>query len=374
MKTTIASALALTACASLAQAQSGVTLYGNFDEYIGYIHSSNGSHITGLNDGAILRSRLGVRGSEALGNGYEIKYVLETGLAADTGAAADSSRLFDRQAWIGVNAPFGEIRVGRQNTEIFATGGAIDYTDRTTFGSVINTFGIPSRYDNDISYRSPRIGGLLLSLHYALAESGNATRGNSPVVQAALDYENGPWRLGYTGLQASPNSVTATVHEKVNYHHLYGNYKYSAGTLYLAFVRSNNSTANANGNNAGTILSNISVPNNYFAGTDPNAERYYNIWQVSADYRVTPALRVGALYGRMNDTSGGNAGARGANAGAYYTVSKRTTLYSFFSYLKNEENAGFRFSSSAGPSANLAGDAINGRSLTGVQLGILHRF
>jgi predicted porin len=374
MKTRFAGALALTTFATLAQAQSNVTLYGNFDEYIGYIRSSNGAHITGLNDGAILRSRLGVRGAEALGTGYEVKYNLEMGVAADTGAAADSSRLFDRQAWVGVNTPFGEVRVGRQNTEIFFTGGAIDYTERTTFGSVINTFGIPSRYDNDISYKSPRIAGLLLTLHYALAENGGATRGNSPVYQAALDYESGPWRLGYAGLQASPNSVTATVHEKVNYHHLYGNYKYDAGTVYLAFVRSNNSTGNANGRNATSILSNISVPNNFFAGTDPNAERYYNIWQVSADYRLTPVLRVGALYGVMNDTSGGDAGARGANVGAYYTMSKRTSLYSFLSYLKNEANAGFRFSGSAGPSANLAGDAINGRSLTGLQLGILHRF
>jgi predicted porin len=374
MKTRFYGALILTTFATLAQAQSGLTLYGNFDEYIGYIRSSNGAHITGLNDGAILRSRLGVRGAEALATGYEVKYNLEMGVAADTGAAADSSRLFDRQAWVGLNTPFGEVRVGRQNTEIFFTGGAIDYTERTTFGSVINTFGIPSRYDNDISYKSPRIAGLLLTLHYALAENGGATRGNNPVYQAALDYENGPWRLGYAGLQASPNSVTATVHEKVNYHHLYANYKYDAGTMYLAFVRSNNSTGNANGRNATSILSNISVPNNFFAGTDPNAERYYNIWQVSADYRLTPALRVGALYGVMNDTSGGDAGAQGANVGAYYTMSKRTTLYSFLSYLKNEANAGFRFSSSAGPSANLAGDAINGRSLTGLQLGILHRF
>jgi predicted porin len=160
----------------------------------------------------------------------------------------------------------------------------------------------------------------------------------------------------------------------VNYHHVYADYKYGQGTVYIAFVRSNNSTANANGRNAASILSNISVPNNFFPGTDPNAKRYYNIWQVSADYNVTPALRVGALYGVMNDTSGGNAGARGANAGAYYTLSKRTTLYGFASYLKNEANAGFRFSGSAAPSANLAGDAINGRSLTGLQLGILHRF
>lgn len=374
MKTNTAVAIALTACAGLAQAQSNITVYGNFDEYIGYIHSSNGSSITGLNDGAILRSRLGFRGGETLSPGYDIKFTLETGLNADAGTQADSSRLFDRQTWVGLSAPFGEVRVGRQNTEIFATGGAIDYTERTTFGSVINTFGIPSRYDNDISYRSPRVAGLMLILHYALAENGGATRGNSPVYQAALDFEKGPYRVGYAGLQASPNAVTATVHEKINYHHVYADYKYGMGTVYLAFVRSNNSTANANGRNAAAILSNISVPNNFFAGTDPNAERYYNIWQVSADYRLTPALRVGALYGQMRDTSGGDAGARGANAGAYYTLSKRTTVYGFASWLKNEANAGFRFSSSAGPSANLVGAAINGQSLSGVQLGILHRF
>jgi predicted porin len=374
MKTRIAGALALSAFAGLAQAQSNITLYGDIDEYIGYIRSSSGAHITGLNDGAILRSRLGVRGSEALREGYELKYTLEMGINADTGAGADSGRLFDRQSWVGVATPAGELRIGRQNTEIFFTGGPIDYTERTTFGSVINTFGVPSRYDNDISYKSPRIKGLALTLHYALAENGGATRGNHPIYQAALDYENGPYRFGYAGLQASPNDVTATVHEKISYHHLYADYKYSAGTVYLAFARSNNSTANANGRNAGTILSNISAPNNYFAGTDPNALRYYNLWQISADYRVTPALRVGALYGVMNDTSGGDAGARGANVGAFYSMSKRTTLYSFLSYLQNEANAGFRFSSSAGPSANLAGDAINGRSLTGLQLGIVHRF
>ncbi|WP_020656418.1 porin [Massilia niastensis] len=369
-------ALVLGAVAGLAQAQGNVTVYGTIDEYVGHVRSSTGAHITGLNDGAILRSRLGLKGSETLRPGYDVKYTLEMGVNADTGASAESGRLFDRQAWVGLSTPAGEVRMGRQNTEIFLTGGAIDYTERTTFGSVINTFGVPSRYENDISYRSPRKAGLMLSLHYALPENGGtgATRNNKPVIQAALDYENGPFRLGYAGLQASPNSLTATVQRKVSYHHLYANYKYSAGTVYLAFARSNNSTANANGRNAGTILSNIGSPNNFFAGTDPNAERFYNMWQLSADYRLTPALRVGALAGVIRDTSGGDAGARGANVGAYYSLSKRTTLYSFLSYLKNQDNAGFRFGSSGAPSANLAGDDVNGRSLTGLQLGILHRF
>ena len=100
----------------------------------------------------------------------------------------------------------------------------------------------------------------------------------------------------------------------------------------------------------------------------------YNIYQVSADYRLTPQLRIGALYGVMKDISNGNSGAQGSNVGVYYDMSKRTTLYSFANYMKNDTNAGFRFSGSAGPTANLAGTDINGRSLVGLQAGILHRF
>jgi predicted porin len=386
MNKQIAIACTLAACSAGALAQpaspapapspsaSSITIYGNVDEYIGYIRSSTGAHVTGLNDGSILRTRLGFRGTEDLGAGYQAKFNLEMGLNADTGTGADANRLFDRQAWVGMNTPVGEFRVGRQNTQIFLIGGAIDYTARTTFGSIINTFGVPSRYDNDVSYTSPRWAGFQLDLHYALPENGGATRGNHPLYQLAVDYQQGPYRAGYAGLTTKPNDLTATISEKVVYHNLYADYKYSKGTLYAAFVRSNNSTGNANGRNAAAILSNVGSPNNFFPGTDLNAGRYYNIWQLSADYRLNPQLRVGALYGVMRDTSGGDAGARGGNVGGFYDLSKRTTLYAFANYMKNNSNAGFRFSGSAAPSANLVGDDVNGKSLTGLQAGILHRF
>jgi predicted porin len=365
---------ALGLAAASAHAQSNVTIYGDIDEYVGYIKSAGGHSIVGLNDGAILRSRLGFRGVEDLGGGLQAKFTLEQGLAADSGSQADSSRLFDRQAWVGLgNSSVGEFRLGRQNTEIFFIGGAIDYTERTTFGSIINTFGVPSRYDNDISYKSPRIAGFQFSAHYALKETATEAAGQRGVTQLALDYSNGPWRFGYAGLAAKPAS-NAKFDNQVQYHNLYADWDYGKGKVYLAYVRSNNITGNANGNTAGTILSNVSIPNNSFAGTDANIHRFYNVYQISADYRVTPQLRVGALYGTMIDTSGGDAGAHGGNVGAYYDLSKRTTLYGFANWMRNQPNAGFRFSGSAGPSANLAGADINGRSLTGLQAGILHRF
>ena len=372
-KKNLALLVSLAACSVAAHAQSAVTIYGSLDQYLGYIHSNNGHSITGLNDGTLLRSRLGVRGVEELGGGYQAKFNLEQGIGADAGTQADSSRLFDRQAWAGINTPVGEFRLGRQNTEIFFIGGAIDYTDRTTFGSIINTFGVPSRYDNDISYKSPRLANFQFSAHYALKETGTEMSGRRGVYQLALDYTNGPWRAGYAGLASSP-AATATIDRKVQYHNVYADYDYGKGKVYLAYVRSNNSTGNANGNNAAAILSNVSIPNNSFPGTDVNIGRFYNIYQVSADYRVSQQLRVGALWGTMIDTSGGDAGAHGGNFGAFYDLSKRTTLYGFANWMKNQPNAGFRFSGSAGPSANLAGADINGRFLTGLQAGILHRF
>jgi predicted porin len=376
MKKLIARACILAAFPSVALAQasgSGITIYGDIDQYFGYIHSSTGANVTGLNDGAILRSRFGVRGTEALAPGYEARFNLELGFNADTGTFADPSRFFDRQAWVGVGTPFGELRIGRQNTDIFLIGGAIDYTDRTTFGSLINTFGVPSRFDNDISYKTPRIGGAQLSVHFALPENIGNVR-NHVLYQLAVDWQGGPYRVGYAGLQARPNDITATVDERINYHNAYANYKYSKGTLYAAFVRSNNVTANANGLNATGILNNVSIPNNFFPGTDLNATRYYNIWQLSADYRINPQLRVGFLFGEIHDTTDRASGARGGNVGAFYDLSKRTTLYGFANYMRNDDNGGFRFSGSAAPSANLAGIDINGRTLTGVQVGVLHKF
>src|SRR6185436_1918345 len=119
------------------------------------MHSSSGRTIVAIQDGAILRSRFGVRAGIDFADRFKGSLVLEQGVNATSGAPADATRLFDRQAWAGLATPVGELRVGRQNTEVFLRGGAIDYGERT-LGAVINAFGVPSRYDSDFVYVSPR--------------------------------------------------------------------------------------------------------------------------------------------------------------------------------------------------------------------------
>ena len=123
-----------------------------------------------------------------------------------------------------------------------------------------------------------------------------------------------------------------------------------------------------------SILSNIGTPTNSYPGTDRNADRFYDIFQVSVDYRVTATTRIGALYGQIVDRTGQHAGASGGSIGGFHEVSKRTKVYALSSWLRNQQHAGFRFGGSGAVSANLEGQDINGRSIVGLQVGVVHRF
>jgi predicted porin len=358
----------LIAFAGAAAAQDSITLYGNIDEYLNYMTSSSGAHIVALEDGAFLRTRWGLKGTEDLGGGYSAKFQLEGGINADNGSSAVNGILFDRQSWIGLGTHFGEFRVGRQNGPIFAHGGYIDYTTRT-LGSIVNAFGVPSRYDNDMSFISKRAAGVQAEAHVSLPES---PYGNHPIVyQLGVDWQNDVFAVGYAGLRGRP-PTHAQINEDVVYDNVYADWKYGKGTVYLTYVRSNNVTTSSASNTSGAILGNTG---GYNAGNNPDLQHFYNIWQVSADYYVTPLLRVGALWGRIEDTSGRDQGANGGSIGMYYDLSKRTTVYALADTIRNDTNGGFRLVGSAGLKSNFTNPAdVNGQTIKGVQAGCLIRF
>jgi predicted porin len=345
------------------------TWYGNIDLYLNYMHSSSGGDILAIQDGAILRSRLGLRGELDLGNELKSKFTLEQGINATNGSLADQTRFLDRQVWVGLLSPIGELRVGRQNTAAFYRGGYIDYGERT-LGSVVNAFGVPSRYDMDVAYLSPRWFGFLLEAHYSLQGTIVDHPAEQRVYQVALDYENGPFRIGYARVAGKPPSRTP-VQDEVTYDNFYANFNYGVGKAYLVYIRSNNNGPTEELFNGAAPLGNVG---GLVAGTDAGAETYYNIYQVSADYIVLPALRVGGLFGMIRDSSGSEKHATGGSVGAFY-VFKNLTLYSIGDVLSNEPNAGFRPVGSAGLSKPFtAAEDVNGRTILGVHLGFSYRF
>jgi predicted porin len=369
-KTSVCACLALIGSAS-AWAQSSVTVYGNIDQYMNYLRSNSGTSIKALEDGGYLKSRLGVRGSEDLSEGYFAKFALESSLSADNGAGGDTSgRFFDRQAWIGLASPYGEVRAGRQNTPFLVRGNYIDFTTRS-LGSIINAFPVSTRLDNDLSYISPRVGGVLAEAHASLPEAASGSN-RQAVLQGFVDYADNKYRFGY-GLLRAPAPAGAKVDVPVVYHNAYANWMYGKGTVYIAAVRSNNATSAVP---SGFLLNPTGgAPGTLVAGTSTDARRYFNIYQISADYMLSTALRVGALWGRIDDTSDSGRDATGASLGAYYDLSKRTMLYTVIDTLKNGPNGGFRMSGSGSLKTNISSAAdIQGRRLDGLHIGVLHRF
>ena len=357
-------------------------VYGAIDEYGNHMRSSSGARINALQDGAILRSRLGFTGTKDFGSGYGAAFTLETGFNATNGAQADqpnanttglttSGRLFDRQAWAGLTSTnYGELRVGRQNTDIQATGNYIDYTERN-LGSVVNSFGVPSRYDGDIAYLSPRIAGVQVVAHYAIGGGGqqNTSTFNQGVFQLRADYVTGPIRVAYSGLVAkAPNGA---VHgNEVFYHSVYANYDYGLGTIYAVYVHSNNGGGALN-NTGGSEIGNIPT---VVSGTNATVGTAYDIYQVSADYRMTSTLRLGGLYGKIKDTVNSSGSASGWSVGAFWQAFSNVTLYSLLDQMDNNSTGAFGLAGSAGLTKNFSGANLVGQKITGVQVGGLLRF
>ncbi|HEY4804718.1 MAG TPA: porin [Paraburkholderia sp.] len=110
------------AARGVSHAQSSVALYGILDTGIEYVTHANRDGdrlvrmpgITGE-----MPSRWGLRGTEQLGGGLSTVFVLESGFNVRGGDSGQGGRLFGRQAWVGLQGPFGTLSFGRQYTMTF---------------------------------------------------------------------------------------------------------------------------------------------------------------------------------------------------------------------------------------------------------------
>ena len=103
-------------------------------------------------------------------------------IAIECAEFAQTDRLFDRQAWVGLETQYGELRVGRQNTLIFAPLALYqDFTYRS-LGSLANSFSFPARLDDDIAYISPRMAGFKIEAHYSFESDDSAPATSGPGV------------------------------------------------------------------------------------------------------------------------------------------------------------------------------------------------
>lgn len=327
--------LALGASARCAHAQSSVTLYGLIDTSI-EITNPGSSWTPRVDSGAYRGSRLGLRGQEQIDSDTRILFDLENGFNSTNGAFASAGTLFNRQAWIGVGAPWGELRLGRQYSPIYIPSkGGLDAFGAGTIASGLNNLSKITPYTNNgLAYLSPDLHGFTTTLLIALPQSGNGNglSGNFET----FAYRNGPFHISYAHQQ-----TTGATGLRANL----GGVSYDIGKT-TAFV-------------------------SFFNG-DGGSPRYHDEgMSVSARYAVSASLRASLGYTYMRDQSGGDNNADQFSAACEYDLSASLMLYASVGMLRNHGDAEFTL---RGVDQTGLAPAYPGAPVRGVQFGVIDRF
>ncbi|MDR5735768.1 porin [Caballeronia sp. LZ025] len=323
-------------CTSAVHAQSSVTLYGVIDTSI-EVTNPGSSWTPRMDSGAYRGSRFGVRGSEALGSGTRLLFALESGFSSADGTMSTAGTLFNRQAWIGVGAPWGEVRAGRQYSPIYIPfKGQLDAFGAGTIASGLNNLSKITPYTNNgIAYLSPDLHGFTMTVMIALRDSGS---GNG----LSGDYEtfawrHGPLRVSYAHQQTHGGATTLRSN-------LGGvSYRLGHATAFLSF----------------------------FNG-DGGSPRYHDDGlSASMRYAFSPRLRASVGYAYARDRSGGGNDADQFSLACEYDVSPKLMLYASGAMLRNRGNATFTLRG-----VNVTGlpPAYPGAPVRGVQVGMIDRF
>ena len=184
MKKTLAAVAVLGAFAGSALA-ADVQLYGIVDTGVGYNHVD----IDGLGDkqdidtfqmksGQASGSRWGLKGTEDLGNGLTVGFILEDGFSSDTGA--DSAPMFNRESSLFIEGGFGKLAMGRMGSlnngqSSWAKVGMINAFGTSDWGDysvqVGNVMSTAAQWDNMVAYQTPDFAGFKVYAQYGMGNT-----------------------------------------------------------------------------------------------------------------------------------------------------------------------------------------------------------
>ena len=203
MKKSIVALAVLGSFASVAAAQSSVTLFGVIDVAARYT-KAGGQTLKSLATDGNASSRLGVRGTEDLGGGLKVGFWLEGAVAADAGTA-DTAKFWGRRATVNLTGEFGEVRLGRNKSVAQLHIEAFDPTSTTGLGKANALYsnlgsGVSiARFDNQVSYSLPgNLGGFYGAADVSAGEGNN----NGKSFSGRAGYAAGPLNVSAAMLQA----------------------------------------------------------------------------------------------------------------------------------------------------------------------------
>ncbi len=377
MKKHTLSALTVAAAsfAGAAHAQSTVTLYGLIDAGVMYTSNQSGSSNVQQTSGALNGSRWGLRGSEDLGGGLKTIFVLESGFSISNGTAKQGSRMFGRQAFVGLSSDqAGTVTLGRQYDSVVDNLGGLALNG-TQYGGTIASHPYDNdnlnnsfRVSNSLKYQSVNYGGLKFNALYGFSNAaGGFSNNRAYSVGATYTFGGLKAGAGYLQLNNSGSTINSSgaVSDDATFtasrQRTYGaglNYAFGAANVGFVFTQ--------------TQLGNLTAINSSNAGTATsltgNSARFSN-YEINARYAFTPAFTLSGAY-TYTDASleGVSPKYHQFTLQADYALSKRTDVYAEGAYQRVVDGEGKIHADIVGVSAS------NSNSQAVATVGIRHRF
>lgn len=330
-----------------AQAQSHVTVYGLFDT--GLIKETGRDVRMGNN----IESRLGFKGSEELGNGNRAFFVLERRFNLNDGSMGTAwdhddyihKRNADWQgpANVGLSGNWGAVSLGRVVNLTVENYSRID-----PFGQYSVASGLSAYYflrtellSNAVRYDSPVWNGASFGASYTLGADDR-----DHILTDSGDYNDG-YNLSLK-YDTSPVLVMANFNRLADSHHSYtwnlgGAYAFGNATVSLGYEKNRDKSL-------GDSMD-------------------FDTWIAGLKYRIGQGT-VNASFNRADIDDGSYNGHASKYALGYtYDLSRRTALYGMLAWTDFHDNhAAWYFGNRASESGKYD------ESITGVQIGITHRF
>ena len=374
--------LAVLAASGAASAQSSVTLFGVVDATVRYVNAGVNGNVWALTNSGLTGSRLGFRGTEDLGGGLSASFWLEAGLNNDNGTGSNSNinnapnavaptgtqgLTFNRRSTVSLASSWGELRLGRDyvpafyNVVIFDPFGTQGVGANAIFsyggmaaltGNVLNITNAGIRASNSISYLMPNIGGFYGQAMFAMGENNNTSAGPAtcPTNPSAAGTSNacgsngniGSIRVGYAAGPAdvsySYGATTFRPSEQYVQQNIGASWKFG-----VAKVAGLWNQEKALGKSANSYMLGASVP-----------------------------MGAGEIKGSYTWGSSTNDGLDGSMIalGYVYNLSKRTALYTSYSYISNNgKTATYNYGLAGTPAV-----PPTGGNTYGFDFGVNHRF
>jgi predicted porin len=367
MKKLIAAAVAA-AVIIPATTMAGSTLYGKIHMSVSYIDNDRNKarDLDGIKiwddysemNIASNSSRIGVKGSEDLGNGLKLGYLMEWSVGMDGG-----SDLGQRNRYITLGGNWGTGLLGKVDTPMKTLGRKVDlFGERAgDTRNLMNSASITDvRANNVIAYISPNFSGFTGTVAY-VTDASNATGddNDNDAVSASAIYANGPLLVGGAFVNYSKdNFVTTDKYTNEQDWRLASSYKIGAFKLVGSWTN---------------VKNGMGIKKNYTdEGLRINKDNDYMVWTLGGAYDFGNNT-VKAQWTNKDEGAFKKDGANLWAIGLEHKMSKRTMVYVDYGQLNNDKGANIALMSKEGNGTGTPKGGFDSNPYS-FGLGIIHKF